>query len=717
MRFPAFCVKNGGNLLVSSPRVCYNALCIGGSVLLRFSRRGRSERRLCVLEKRLSRILEPGFGMYFVVFLLFACVSAFFSLALALFEMLVCAVLYIYYVITMRRRNREMLQYLEALSGGPNNETRQNFADLPMPITVCMIGNGQVVWCNDQFHEVYDMRDSMFEQTLEDIVPGFDISWLLDKKPVYPSEVKIGERYYTVMGSRVHPSDGSTSVLMTLYWIDSTELITLRKQHEESSPVVSIISIDNYEELVKNVSDSEKATLLAAIDNRIGEWAKDIHGVLRKYDRDKYIFVMEERDLAQITQDKFSVLDSVRSIVSREGINATLSIGIGRDGKTLEEKYEFALMALDMALSRGGDQTVIKNRYAFEFFGGVAKEVEKRTKVKSRVMANALGQLMRDSSQVFIMGHHHSDIDAVGAAVGVACAARSRGKQVHIILHRAQTLAMPLLERVEASGQYDGVFIEPDEAAAMIDSNSLLVVVDTNRPNFVDAPELLPRFRRVAVIDHHRRAADYIENCAVNMHEPSASSASELVSELLQYMVPNQTISRVEAESLLAGIYLDTKGFSIKAGVRTFEAAAYLRRAGADMVTIKGMFQNTFKEYMQRERVISCAETTAGGIVVAVTEDPVSRPTAAQAADELLNIIGVKGSIVAFPMQDDVIVSARSMGNVNVQILTEMLGGGGSLTAAGAQMKNTTPAQAKERILRAIGAYMESQCVENQEDS
>lgn len=251
----------------------------------------------------------------------------------------------------------------------------------------------------------------------------------------------------------------------------------------------------------------------------------------------------------------------------------------------------------------------------------------------------------------------------------------------------------------------------------MIDSNSLLVVVDTNRPNFVDAPELLPRFRRVAVIDHHRRAADYIENCAVNMHEPSASSASELVSELLQYMVPNQTISRVEAESLLAGIYLDTKGFSIKAGVRTFEAAAYLRRAGADMVTIKGMFQNTFTEYMQRERVISCAETTAGGIVVAVTEDPVSRPTAAQAADELLNIIGVKGSIVAFPMQDDVIVSARSMGNVNVQILTEMLGGGGSLTAAGAQMKNTTPAQAKERILRAIGAYMESQCVENQEDS
>ncbi|MDO4173119.1 MAG: DHH family phosphoesterase [Eubacteriales bacterium] len=668
------------------------------------------------MEKRLSRILEPGFGMYFVVFLLFACVSAFFSLLLALFELLVCAVLYGYYVASMRRRNREMLQYLEALSGGAENETRQNFSDLPMPITVCMIGNGQIVWCNDQFHDVYDLKDSMFEQTLEDIVPGFDTSWLLDKRPVYPSEVKIGEKYYTVMGSRVHPADGSTSVLMTLYWIDMTELISLRREHEESKPVVSIVSIDNYEELVKNVSDSEKATLLAAIDNRIGEWGKNIHGVLRKYDRDKYIFVMEERDLAKITQDKFSVLDSVRSIVSREGINATLSIGIGRDGKTLEEKYEFALLALDMALSRGGDQTVIKNRYAFEFFGGVAKEVEKRTKVKSRVMANALGQLMRDSSHVFVMGHHHSDIDALGAAVGVACAARSRGKQVHIVLRRAKTLAQPLLERIEASGEYDGVFIEPEQAAEMIDGNSLMVVVDTNRPDFVDAPELLSRFRKVAVIDHHRRAADYIENCAVNMHEPSASSASELVSELLQYMVPNQTISRIEAESLLAGIYLDTKGFSIKAGVRTFEAAAYLRRAGADMVIIKRMFQNTFVEYMQRERVISCAETTDCGIVVAVTEDTVSRPTAAQAADELLNIIGVKGSIVAFPLHDDVVVSARSMGNVNVQVITEMLGGGGSLTAAGAQLKNTTCAEAKERILQAVEAYTESQGAQDEDE-
>lgn len=653
--------------------------------------------------------------MYFIVFLVFAGVSAFFSRFLACFELLVCAILYFYYVMTMKRRKKDILQYIEAVSLGADAEYQQGLTGMPMPLTVCMIGTGQIIWCNDQFNDVYDMRDSLFEQTLDDIVPGFDHTWLLEHKAVYPSEVKVGDKYYTVIGSLVRPSDGSASVLMTLYWIDATELVSLRSKFEQSRPVVSIISIDNYEELVKNASDSEKATLLAAIDNRIGEWAKDIHGVLRKYDRDRYIFVMEESNLAAITQDKFSVLDSVRSIVSREGINATLSIGIGRDGRSLEEKYEFASLALDMALSRGGDQTVIKNRFAFEFFGGVTKEVEKRTKVKSRVMANALGQLMRDSSQVFVMGHHHTDIDAVGAAVGVVCAARSRGKEVHIVLQRAKTLALPLLEKVEASGEYDGVFIEPEEALKLIDGNSLMVVVDTNRPDFVDAPELLPRFRRVAVIDHHRRAADYIENCAVNMHEPSASSACELVSELLQYMVPNQTISRIEAESLLAGIYLDTKGFTIKAGVRTFEAAAYLRRAGADMTVVKRMFQNSFEDYMARERVISCARTTPGGIVVAVADFPVTRPTAAQAADELLNIIGVKASIVAFPVGSDMVVSARSMGAVNVQVITELLGGGGSLTAAGAQLKNTGCETATERIYRAIDAYLESQCAQDDE--
>lgn len=670
------------------------------------------------MDKKLSKLLEPGFGLYFLIFLLFACISVFFSVYEAVLELIVCGILYLSYNYTQQRRKRETVQYLETLSASSADFAASNsITNIPMPILVAMASTGQIVWCNDAFDQVCPLSDGLFEQTLGDIIPGFDSAWLQEGRTEYPSEVPVEGRYYRIFGNlfRAEEFGATGSALMTLYWLDCTSEVETRLEYDASRLVVSIISIDNYEELVKNASDSEKATLLAAIDERIGKWTENIHGVLRKFDRDRYIFIMEVRNLEKMVEEKFAVLEAVREISSREGINATLSIGIGRDGPTLKDKYDFASLALDMALSRGGDQAVIKNRYAFEFFGGVAKEVEKRTKVKSRVMANALGQLMRESSQIFIMGHGNSDIDSLGSAVGVACAAKSRGKTAHIIVRRERSLATPLLNRLLQEKEYDDMLIEPEAAKDMIDGSSLIVVVDTNRPDFVEEPSLLPRFRRIAVIDHHRRAADYIENCSVNMHEPSASSASELVSELLQYMVPNQTISRLEAESLLAGIYLDTKGFSIKAGVRTFEAAAYLRRAGADMTAVKRMFQNSFDEYMQKERVITCADSHPGGIVVAAADFTTSRPVAAQAADELLNIIGVRASIVAFPLGDDVVISTRSMGAVNVQVIAEMLGGGGSLTAAGAQLKNTTIDQAKQQIAQAIEQYLEQNSQEETE--
>lgn len=670
------------------------------------------------MDKKLSKLLEPGFGLYFLVFLLFACISVFFSVYEAVLELIVCGILYLAYNYTQHRRKRETVQYLESISASNADFAASNsITNIPMPIMVALASTGQIVWCNDAFDQVYPLSDGLFEQTLGDIIPGFDSAWLQEGRTEYPSEVHVEGKYYRIFGNlfRAEEFGATGSALMTLYWLNCTSEVETRLEYDASRLVVAIISIDNYEELVKNASDSEKATLLAAIDERIGKWTENIHGVLRKYDRDRYIFMMEVRNLEKMVEEKFSILESVREIYSREGINATLSIGIGRDGPTLKDKYDFASLALDMALSRGGDQAVIKNRYAFEFFGGVAKEVEKRTKVKSRVMANALGQLMRDSSQVFIMGHGNSDIDSLGSAVGVACAAKSRGKNAYIILRRERSLATALLDRLLQEREYDEMIIEPEAAGEKIDGNSLIVVVDTNRPDFVEEPELLRRFRRIAVIDHHRRAAEYIENCSVNMHEPSASSASELVSELLQYMVPNQTISRLEAESLLAGIYLDTKGFSIKAGVRTFEAAAYLRRAGADMTAVKRMFQNSFDEYMQKERMITCAASHPGGIVVAAADFTTSRPVAAQAADELLNIIGVRASIVAFPLGEDVVVSARSMGAINVQVIAEMLGGGGSLTAAGAQLKHTTIDEARGRIAEVIDRYLEQNPQEEME--
>ncbi|MGM9649274.1 MAG: DHH family phosphoesterase [Butyricicoccaceae bacterium] len=649
--------------------------------------------------------------VYFLCLLLFAAVSSIFSIGLAVAELLACIVLFAYYKFSQYRTRRETGQYLETLIDHTQGSTRDVMMNFPMPVVIATIGEGRILWWNELFEDIMRTGDSVMEQRMTDFAHGFDANWLLEMdgaKGVYPTPVNVGGRVYEIYGSIVSQPDGTPSTLMTLYWHDCTEDQDCRRRLEEGNPVATVISIDNYEELVKGITDSEKSKVLSQIDQKVNEWAGPMHGLLRKYDRDKYIFVLEEKEFSRLLEEKFSILEAMHEIASENGIGATLSIGIGRDGDSLEQKYEFAQLALEMALARGGDQAVIKNRFAFEFFGGASKEVEKRTKVKSRVMANALGQIIRDSPQVLIMGHKNSDMDALGAAVGMVCAVRSRGKEARIVIDRAKTLAQPLIDKLDASEEYANVLITPEMALNLADSNTLLIVVDTNRPDFAEVPELLQLVPRVAVIDHHRRAASYIERVAVNMHEPSASSASELVCELLQYMVPDKKIGRLEAECLLAGIYLDTKGFSIKAGTRTFEAAAYLRGAGADMVDVKRLFLNSFSAYMERERIISCAKQEMNGIVIAAVDFEAGRAVAAQAADELLNIIGVQGSIVAFQTADgSVNVSMRSMGAVNMQAIAERLGGGGSLTASGAQMKDITIGEAEQAIRNAVKDYFE----------
>ena len=362
-----------------------------------------------------------------------------------------------------------------------------------------------------------------------------------------------------------------------------------------------------------------------------------------------------------------------------------------------------------MALSRGGDQAVIKTRYNFDFFGGLSKELEKRTKVKSRVVANALVQLIRDSSSVMIMGHKMSDMDAFGAAVGMACAVRHRDKPVHIVINQERNMTHDLINKITAVPEYQDILISPDDAMVRCDFNTLLIVVDTNRPDYVESQPLLESINKVAVIDHHRRAANYIENFALNLHEPYASSTCELVSEMLQYMVPTSEVMKAEAECMLAGIYLDTKGFTVKTGVRTFEAAAYLKRVGADMSEVMKLFQCSFDEYIARQRIIAGARDCGDGIVLAVTKDQVDRVTAAKAADSLLGINGVRSSIVVFPSGDDVLVSARSDGTVNVQLIMEYLGGGGNHSSAGAQIMHGSVREVEVDTLSAIQRYQQDE--------
>ena len=386
---------------------------------------------------------------------------------------------------------------------------------------------------------------------------------------------------------------------------------------------------------------------------------------------------------------------------------ATISVGLGVDGDSFEEGFDFAALAIDMALSRGGDQAVIKDRYNFEFYGGSNKETEQRSKVNSRVTADSLMNLASQSSHVFIMGHKNADLDALGAAVGVCCLCRKWGKHASIVLDLEENAAGELLEEVRGVPEYKGVFISGEEAMLSCDSRSVLVIVDTNRPDQVEFAPLLETISQVCVIDHHRRAADYINQVAVNFHAPYASSACEQVTELLQYSVERRDVLPVEAKALLAGIFLDTKSFHVRTGERTFEAAAYLREMGAEPVEVKKLLQNDFNETMAKYQIIKAARMYRGDHAIAALSSATSRILAAKAADELLNITGINASFVMYPDGDTVIVSARSIGKANVQVILEPLGGGGNAATAGAQIKNTTVKAVVEQLTASIDRFYE----------
>lgn len=657
------------------------------------------------MKKPFKQPLHVGSSLFLVLFALFSVGCIHFSVIYGVAGLVLCLIWRMATLHGERESRRQVQELMNnvVIEGG---EIRPAVTHTPLPTVVALATTGEIVWANDSFAELSGQFAGARHMRLTELAPTFETRWLIEGKTEFPGELRMGKRAYHVYGSMVQSGAGQ---MMMLHFLDCTDYVQLRDAAETRRPAISIIAIDNYEELTKNATDSEKSSILAGIDKRLSAWIKDRNAVLRKFDRDKYIFLIENAELEKLSARKFAVLQDVRDIQNHEGVVATLSIGIGKDGETLAECYQYASLAIDMALSRGGDQAVIKNRYTFEFFGGLTEEVEKRTKVKSRVVANALTQLIRDSSQVLIMGHKNSDMDAIGAAAGMVCAARVKGKPVHIVVDQHHTMAGDLIERLETLPEYKDVFISAEDAMILCDYNTLLIVVDVNRPGYVESEALLQSINKVAVIDHHRRAADYIENAVVSLHEPYASSASELVSELLQYLVPTTGILSGEAEAMLAGIYLDTKGFSTRTGVRTFEAAAYLRRAGAEAGDVKRLFQSSFTQYMERQKLISSARDCGQGVIFALTAEEVDRVAAAQAADELLSIIGTRASVVAFRRGNDMVVSARASGQVNVQLLMERLGGGGNHTAAGAQLKNTTPEEADHMITEAIQGYFADQ--------
>ena len=662
------------------------------------------------MSKKIIRGFRTNMTLYSLCLIAFVAVTVPFQPLLAAAEGLVALLV----ILVGRRRNKmaqaSVRQYMDRVSGGMDTARSSNMLYAPLPMLVFDVATGEILWCNDMFTDLTGLKDKIFETAVDAVIPDFTYRWLLDGKREYPEQFRWNDRIYRVFGalSRPEPEGGDQPTLATTYWMDITEAEQMRQTLELTKPLMAILMVDNYEELMKACPENKRSALLAALEEQLNNWAAGSGGLLLGYDRDRYLYLFEEKDYTGYTESKFDVLEKVRQVQAGEGVSATLSIGVGRDEDSFEQLFKNASLALEMALSRGGDQAVVKDRVNFEFYGGRSKSTEKRTKVKSRVMANALGELIDDAKQVYVMGHKYADMDSLGAAVGICCIARKRGKPCQIIIDTENNAAHPILRKLVEQPEYHGAFLTGSEAFLKVQPGTLLVVVvDTNRPEQVLSREVLDSCNRVAVIDHHRRGSSYIEKMALNYHEPYASSASELVTELLQYLVEPGDILKCEAEALLAGIVLDTKNFTNRTGGRTFEAAAYLRRAGADTSDVQRMFQGDLKSMIARYDIIRQAQLYHGDLAVAALDTTCDRVTAAKAADELLTLKGIRASFVLYPKDQGVYISARSLGEVNVQVIVEALGGGGNSTTAGGQLNVPDIAVARTALLRAIDEYFE----------
>ena len=660
------------------------------------------------MSKKLIRGFRTNIMLYGLCLAAFVIAAIPFSPLLAVVELLVSALVIYVGIRRNRMAQHSVRQYLDRVSGGIDTARSSNMLYAPLPMLVFDLNTGEVLWGNDRFLALTDLKEKMFEALVGDVIPGFDGHWMLEGKREAPEYVVWNHRTYRVYGALSHPDQlkGDHSMLATTYWLDITESEQMRQTLDMTRPSVAILMIDNYEDLMKACPESKRSALLADIEGKLNDWCAGSGALLLSYDRDRYLFVMEEKDFAVYAEKKFDVLDAVRTVESG-GVTATLSIGVGRDGDSFESLFKNADLALEMALSRGGDQAVVKDRNNFEFYGGRSKTTEKRTKVKSRVMANALRELIDDARNVYVMGHKYADMDSLGAAAGICCISRKLGKKAQIVIDTENNAAHPVLRALQQMPEYAGVFVNGDTAFLHAQPDTLLVVVDTNRPDSVESEPLLESCTRVAVIDHHRRGSSYIDKMTLNYHEPYASSASELITELMQYLIEPANILKSEAEALLAGIVLDTKNFTNRTGGRTFEAAAYLRRCGADTQDVQRMFQSDLDAMVTRYAIMRQAEIYHGDIAIVAVDEAYDRVTAAKAADELLTIRGIRASFVMYRKDDGVYMSARSLGEVNVQVILEALGGGGNSTTAGGQAKGITVAEAKEKLLAAIDKYFE----------
>lgn len=583
---------------------------------------------------------------------------------------------------------------------------RENFSipqNLPIPYAVLDI-RGRVMMYNAPFAAVFPNSEdakSVIEVLRKTSGAG------------EPQRVTVGDRSYKAALNHCDVVDksGAVGAVLTLIMVDITKTCQLEKELEEQETVVGMILLDNYDDVLDSIDENRLPILSALIDRKFNQLAQAADAVIKKLEKDRYIFLLSKGSLERLKEKKFEPFNEIKEISVGEHIPVTLSMGIGIGGGSLEDAMANAKAAMDLALGRGGDQVLIKDGEKYLFFGGKSGEIHRNARIRARVKADALMELMGDASDILVMGHKNADLDSLGACIGICAMAKSIGKKCNIVMDKVSVGVKRLCDKMDESGKFGGVIVDGVEAMRMINDKTLLVIVDTHRESMVDSRQVLMAAKKIVVFDHHRKSTDFIEQAVLIYHEPYASSTSELITEMIQHMDKKVKLHQIEADALLAGITVDTKNFCVKTGAMTFESAAFLRRNGADSIRVRLLFQNDMDAYKAKATAVRDAELFRDHIAISVCPSDVenSTLTAAQAADDLMNVTGIQASFVCCKVEDTVYISARSFGEINVQRVMEKLGGGGHLTVSGAQLQDCTVEEAKEKVRAAIEEYLEEE--------
>lgn len=614
----------------------------------------------------------------------------------------------IYSYWTNSKRNAELSRQIQNLTMTMDGTAKKSLINSPFPLIIIET-TGNIIWKSSKF--VYEFANIDINNYLIDILEEIkeDIEAQQDKKQkTITKKVQIGNKIYSVLGEYIRSKQNDKSEYITiLYFLDITQIMKEKKKYEDSRTCVGILMLDNYEEIIQRIDVENRPQVIAEIEKVIYDWAASSGGIVVKNDRNTFVYVFEYKYLKEIKENKFDILDQIKEINVEAGIQLTLSIAISIDGDTNYDKYKTALESMDIVLGRGGDQAVVKENGKYIFFGGRTEEVEKRTKVKARTVAHALENLIKESDNILIMGHSNGDIDSMGSSLGIYRLAKTLEKETNIVNNTYGMTLSKFIEELEKDDEYKDVIIGKNEALNKATNKTLLIVTDTHKQNYVEVPELLDKVGQIVIIDHHRRSTDYIENATLTFQEVYASSAAELVTEILQYTDVKIKLKPIEVEGLYGGIMVDTKNFTFKTGVRTFEAAVYLRKCGVDIIKVKKWFQSDLNSYNEIANIVKNAEMYDNSIAIAMydKEDKDANLICAKAADELLTISDITASFVLGNVGDKVCISGRSIGDVNVQLILEKLGGGGHITLAGAQVEGMTLEEVKQELINRINEY------------